>query len=162
MNHFEIRPANRADVPYIIKTWLKCFKSFSSAAKRIRYPLYYRGQHRVIEGILRRQACEAFVACPKEAPEVIFGFLILDRANEEQTGKPTVHFTFVQEKLRRNGIARALLKEAQIDPNHMTFTHWTWLEIENAEKRRVRFDLVDTLRMKYPGMDYDPYLAQVP
>jgi hypothetical protein len=133
-----IRPAEPGDTAFVIATWLHHYKDESYFAKRIKHSIFFRWHHDIVERILARPGTNVAIACSAQDPEVVFGFLVY-----EQGEKPTLHFAFVKEELRRMGIGRALFGHENLDPCKCFFTHWTFM----------MNDIFD----RFPGLTYDPY-----
>ncbi len=106
---YVIRPAligNRSEQGYILKTWLDNYRR-NYTSRFIPNEVYYWHHHKLIEALYDRPGAKWLVASHPEEPSVIFGFLCGERAAEA----PIVHFCFVKSKLRRFGVASALVDE---------------------------------------------------
>lgn len=126
------------DKAYIYSTWLRNYKHSSYFAKRIPHSIFFDGHQKIVDHLLSKPETSALIATPKDDDETILGYLVYEKRE-----KPIVHFMFVKNAFRAMGVARALFKHADIDPNNMRFTHWTFP--------------VDELIQKWDGMVYDPY-----
>ena len=135
-----VRPANQEDVPFIFSSWLKSYR-YSGFAKKISNTVYYTEHHKTIEKIVRCN--EVYIACNKEEPNQIYGWIAGTRVDHIFV----LHYVYVKQLFRRQGIARMLLKDA-FDHNPevaSVFTHHM-------------DDIADKLAAKY-NMVYSPYLA---
>jgi hypothetical protein len=139
VKEIDIRLATERDLPFVFSSWLNHYKNFSSFARRIRKELFMKTHHKVVELILLRSSTKLWIATPKGEPDVIVGFLAAERFSDTQV----VHFIFVKEAFRRLGIAQAMMKEAEISIDTLTFTHWTYE--------------VDSIAKRFPEIVYDPY-----
>lgn len=142
MTEFLIRPGVKEDASYVIATWLNHYKDHSYFALRIKRKIFFQSHHKVVTRILSRPETQVLVIHPAGEPEIIFGFLVY----ELHSDAPVIHMAFVQEKLRRQGLCRRLMREARIEWEHALFTHWTY----------TASDLV----RRFPGLTYDPYRAE--
>ncbi len=137
-----IRPYNaQTDTNFVYSTWLRNYKHSSYFAKRIKPSVFFAGHHAVLNHLLAKPAMRLSVACDKNDPETIWGWLACEPSNLMQT---VVHFMFVKDAFRKMGIARTLLNAAGVfDLNKTRFTHWTYP--------------VDEFIRQYPDMLFDPY-----
>ncbi len=136
-----IRPANAEDVPFIFNAWLKSYRS-SEFAKNIQGEIYYHEHHKVIEEILKTN--NVLVACNNEDPSQIYGFMCAGFTQNVFT----VHYVYTKHTFRRMGIASALVKAFEYNPNYACIcTHET-----NAVKKLIKDNAVI----------YHPYIALTP
>lgn len=118
MNGIRVREGEASDTAFVIATWLHQYKHFSFHAKRIKHSVFYRQHHALVERVLAKPDTRIFIAHPDHAPEVILGFLVVERPQ-------AIHFAFVKEEIRRKGIARLLFRESETPTQGAIFTHWT-------------------------------------
>lgn len=106
---FTIRTALPNDIPFIYDTLLRSYKISSNIGKACRNGIFFTNYRIVLDNILHES--DTLIACLKNEPNVIFGYIISD--------KSTLHYCFVKEAFRQLGIAKALYLEAikQADPN---------------------------------------------
>lgn len=140
MTELSIRRAGPSDAPYILSTWLNHYKEHSYFALRIKRRIYFERHHRVLTAILSRPGTEVVIVHPADEPEVNFGFLVAETQGDRAR---VIHFAFVQEKLRRLGLCRKMMRELSLEWDACLFTHWTY----------TASDLV----RRFPGLTYDPY-----
>lgn len=136
----QIRGATNADDSFIFATWLRSYRHSSQFAKRITNEVYFKRHHKVIERILERTGVTALVAVLPDDPTIILGYLI----GEQFQHMPVIHFVYVKQAFRNNGIAQALFNEANFSPDHCAYSHRTYE--------------LDWIEQKFPGLTYDPYL----
>lgn len=136
---FKIRPKTKEDENFIFSTWLRCYKTQSYFAKRIRNHIFFKRHAEIVTHILAKTTSRTFVAHPASDEDTILGYLTCEPGDA-----PTAHFIYVKEAFRSMGIASALFDAAEIDPTTMTFSHWT-------------FPVVDDFMQRYETANYDPY-----
>jgi GNAT superfamily N-acetyltransferase len=133
----QYRPSE--DKAFVYSTWLRNYKHSSYFAKRIKPVVFFAGHHAILDHLSRKASFKVFVACHRDDPTQILGYLACEPDGE----KPTVHFVFVKEAFRKMGIARRLFTKAGINIDACHFTHWTLP--------------VDEFIRRWPGMTHDPY-----
>lgn len=116
-SNVQVRPAGADDLPFILDTWMKTFRT-ASAAKRVDTSLYFEGQRRRIYRLLAR--CDARVIVDPEEPTSILGYVV----SELRDGELVVHWAYVRPAFRKFGLLRLLIATA---PRHvaLTYTHQT-------------------------------------
>lgn len=136
-----IRDFQQDDLNFILSTWLKSYRLDSKFTNFIRNSVFYPWHERLIKKILARENTRPYVACLKEDPFVILGYLI--------TEGPVVHFAYVKGPFRRMGIFKTMMKAAAIDlqapGERINYTHHT--------------QDMNWLSEKYPTLNFHPYLA---
>lgn len=137
---FDVREGNAKDAAFLFATWLKCFQK-SYFAMKIDRNVFFRHHHSVIERILARKGCQVLIATPEGDSLTILGYLVIER-DEQGTA---IHFAYTKRPFRRLGVMRKLIAAAGIVPDESRFTHWT--------------KDTDTLKAKWPGLVYVPYVA---
>jgi hypothetical protein len=91
-----LREANENDVSFIFSSWLK---SYRNTQKYVNSDVYFKGQHDLIELILRTS--NVVVICTEDDEESIIGYVVY-RGN-------TLHYIYVKSVFRNLGMARQLL-----------------------------------------------------
>lgn len=134
----QYRPSE--DKEFVYSTWLRNYKHSSYFAKRVKPAVFFRGHQAIIDHLSRKPTFRVLVACNKEDPTQILGYLACERFD---AGNPTVHFVYVKGAFRKMGIARQLFETASISLDECSFTHWTLP--------------VDDFIRRWPNMTYDPY-----
>lgn len=113
-----IRPMVDSDFNFIINSWLKTYKYSGPHVKRMLDRVYYEFYEPKVKDLIKRS--DVYVACLREEPEVIVGYLAIERKDEHDI----IHFCLVKDLWQKIGVARYLLEAAA--PVHPTFfTHWT-------------------------------------
>jgi len=98
-------------INFIFNSWLKSYKD-SATVKFVSPNIYYDGQHKVIEKLLK--TAKTLVAVDAQDPQHILGYL-----NYEVVDNVFVlHFGYVKQKFRNTGVLKALVAEA----GHITGT----------------------------------------
>jgi len=120
-----IRTSNPDDQPFIYSTFLRSLYYGNSWFTLIKKDSFMKNYHRVVEALLQNSQID--VACLKEDPSVILGYVI-HRAN-------LLHFVFVKKVWRKIGIAKSLIP-SKID----TVTHLTKQGILMLKKNNWEFD----------------------
>jgi GNAT superfamily N-acetyltransferase len=106
------RPATAIDLPFIMSSWLRSFKT-SHFAGPIPNDIYWDTYRLAAERILSRPAARLLVAVnPSERdPEhELYGWLAMEPGEP-----PVVHYVYVKQAFRRMGVARSLLRAASIN-----------------------------------------------
>jgi hypothetical protein len=116
---FEVRDGVEADLPYVVETWGKSARSC--------YPDtptgdYWRALRIHITDLLVNWGCKVKIAHPPGAPELIWGWALVDGF-----GYSGAHYAYVRRALRGIGIYRALCGDSVT-----TFTRLT------PEARRIK------------------------
>jgi ribosomal protein S18 acetylase RimI-like enzyme len=93
-----IRDALPSDLAYVKNTWVKSFGD-SPWGQSLNRAVYREGHSRLVEALTER--CAIAIACDTEDTDVVFGWLAYEGG--------VVHFCYVREAMRRQGIARSLL-----------------------------------------------------
>jgi GNAT superfamily N-acetyltransferase len=115
------RELKESDRDFVFSSWLFSFKGASPFAKRIRGKDFYKNHQKVIENIIERPTLMTCVACLEDDPDVILGFIIW----EQDQGTVSVHYIFVKEIYRGNGVGAFLWEEIPkkevIYASHLTY-----------------------------------------
>jgi hypothetical protein len=136
LDKIRIRAMQPSDFNYVINSWLKTFKYTGPSVQRIRDYEYYQSYEPIVKSLIKRS--DVFIACLREEPEIIIGYLAIER----QQDLDLIHFVQVKNLWQNIGIGRYLLQAAH--PQLITyFTHWT--------------NPVDSLVNKF-NFTYNPYL----
>jgi hypothetical protein len=109
-----IRPFEENDRNLIYVTWLKGLRFGNDWFESIPQDIYFENYHKVIDSILIRPKIEINIACLKDDPSVILGYVVFE--------SDILHYLFVKPVWRNIGIARDLCPK-----NIKTTTHLTSL-----------------------------------
>ena len=110
--HTIVRPATSLDTAFVFSSWLRSLRPHAPMLKT----LFMRGQHALIESIIRRPGTQVSVLCLEEAPETILGWICWS--------KGTAHYVYVKADFRCMGFATRLL-EATTGLDSVSYTHRT-------------------------------------
>lgn len=106
------RDFNPKDEGFIYSTWLKGLYFGSEFFKQIPELLFYKNYNKVITGILNYPTTRVVVACFKDDPDLILGYIVYDRR--------VLHWVHVKEAWRKLGIYTNLLPQGIREATHMT------------------------------------------
>lgn len=107
---FVIRPMCREDRPFIASSWLTSYGR-SAVARSLDPKIYHAKQGRLIDRLLA-DASVILVAVSASESSQLRGWIVADLpAGEVVT---VVHFMYVKTTFRREGVAKALLREAGV------------------------------------------------
>jgi hypothetical protein len=115
MTDFDIRAARGSDLNFIFDTFKLAMKFDSMLGKSVKPSVFNREFPKVIDFLLEHG--ETIVACLKEDPHIIVGYMIYE--------PETVHFIFVKQVFRRMGVAKALIQKAFGASGPTTYTNKT-------------------------------------
>ncbi len=136
--NIKLRLATSEDAAFIFNSWLKAYRH-SKVVQSIPNEIYFNGQHKVIEGLVKR--AQFIIACNPTDESQIFGYGV----GEMLESVLCVHFIYVKEPYRKLGIAATLLQAlGHTAGSPYLYTHRT----HAAEKLESKGGLV-----------YHPYLA---
>ncbi len=101
-----LRPAVPGDLKFVVKSWVRSFANSDWAGPMSRERLV-RAIKGTIADLIARGA-EVWVACLAEHTDFIFGFVCFERDWQW----PLVHFVYVRDDYRDNGIGKVLVGHA--------------------------------------------------
>lgn len=104
------------DWNFIYETWIKGFHA-SPAVSGILDVRYFTGQRARINRLVLRPGFKVLMAVAPEDEAVIFGYL----AHEIRSNECVIHWAYTKSNFRRNGIAKAIL--AQANPKNLPCSH---------------------------------------
>ena len=99
-----IRSAAKADVSFIIHSWLHSFRE-GDMVEGVPNQVYFHNHHKVIESILKRAT--VLVLCLPEDPNVILAWICVE-AHENGL---VIHYLYVKNEFRKNRLGSKLLAE---------------------------------------------------
>lgn len=113
-----LRPATEADLPFITSTWIESYIR-SPATRRIPKAVFLEGHRRVIDRLLAKY--NAWVACDPGDRDVLYGWSLC------QYDPAALHYCYVKETRRGQGVARALigLYDDILPSATLPISHWT-------------------------------------
>ena len=142
-----LRPANLADDSdrvFIRSTWARAFKQ-SNDAGLIHTDDWAPVMHRQFDRILDRPGARAIIACDRDHPTFLYGWI----AGDTTAPLKVVFFTYVKEPYRRRGLARALALELGLDAR----TPFAFV-------CRTPLTLQLDLRTRLPLARFDPHIVR--
>jgi hypothetical protein len=133
---WDIRNVREDDLPHIYSTWIKSMRYGSMLGKSCRGGLFSSEYTQVIDYILNEDDSDITVACHKEDPHVVFGYLVYQ--------PDALHFAYVKQEFRKFGILKSLIEESGFKLNKLPcFTHRTLC--------------LKQITAKYPDLIYNPF-----
>ena len=130
---WSIRDARVEDVPFVLSSWVQSFWSDGACVSGIPKSVFQRAHHSLAERAISRS--DVLVACLPNYHDVILGWVSVERNPQR------LHYVYVKENFRRQGIARDLLSKALEDgPVLVTGQTHRWLRIVSHLGREYRFN----------------------
>jgi GNAT superfamily N-acetyltransferase len=142
MNEVLLRKATRADIQFITSGWLKSFRN-APFVRGVPNGVYYYYHHKILEELLPR--AQVMVACSEADHNQLLGFICAEKMDGDVL---IVHYVYVKQLLRKQGIARFMLDTLRSELG-TTSTQYT-------AKTYAAIDLED--KLKADGMVYNPYI----
>lgn len=130
---FETRKLRGSDIEFITSTWLKNYRAKSKFAKSMKRDVFMKEHHDLVKDAISRSW--VLVACNKENPDHIMGYLVASRDLKE------FHYVYIKGAFRGFGIASKLIESSK-QGDSCTVTH------EGMENFFRRF---------YDDVTYNPY-----
>jgi GNAT superfamily N-acetyltransferase len=115
--HVAFRPMRPADMPFVLHAWMMSARAapYNVGQDDAAYFDEASGYKGLVLRILRHPSTLVLVACGAEDSDHIYGFACgYDDASAQGVPVPVLHYIYVKELFRRNGIARTLLYELVI------------------------------------------------
>lgn len=137
------RAALPDDEAIVFNAWLLAHRKHGDWPPRLSSQRYFAEHKATIAKLIARS--RMLVACNEARPSQVLGFVCWEGGNGEQT----LHWLFVKQPFRRNGIGRALLDQARLNQPHgqgltldeVRCSHWTMrAEQLRAAGHRWRYD----------------------
>jgi GNAT superfamily N-acetyltransferase len=130
-----IRDSIPDDRNFIMATWLRGLKYGNEWFDAIEADVYYSYYQKAIDFILTHNNTAVRVACLKEDPDVILGYVVLNRLGN------VVHWVFVKKAWRSIGIAKNLVPETVTRATHLTKVGMAILQKRKGKISFNPFDL---------------------
>lgn len=127
-NLLQLRLATASDKAFILSSWLKGQRFGHDFFKAIEPSAYYTTYSAQIEKLLALPTTAVVICCLSEEPDVIIGYSIT-------TVPDTLHWVFVKEQWRKQGVANRL-----VAPMIKTVTSITKPGLAIARKRNYTFN----------------------
>ena len=112
-----IREFKDEDVNFIISCWVRSSYSNGTGYKE-KLGTYHKGLDRLIKRKYEQGELMAFVACLEEEEDLILGFAIFGLDY-------TLHFVYVKEAFKRQGICKKLLSHFYKSQKEVKVSFWT-------------------------------------
>ena len=109
---YTIRACNSSDFNFIAATFLKGLYYGDTVFSLMPKHSFMKNYKPVIEALVVKN--DVWVACLKDAPEVILGYSIVSK------DFTTIHWVFVKLAWRKKGIARSMLPQYPTAVTHLT------------------------------------------
>jgi len=118
LNEIEFRSAKTDDLHFIMAAWLNSYRR-SQWAGVVPNNMYHKTHRELITQLLAR-GMFLIVAVNKEDTDQILGFVAAEKSNK---GIAVVHYVFVKDEFRRNGLATKLLSVLGVESNGGSFLY---------------------------------------
>lgn len=128
MELLKLRLAIPADKPFILSSWLKGQKFGNDFFRAIESNAYYTNYAAQIEKLIALPTTSVVVCCLSDEPDVIVGYSV-------STAPTTLHWVFVKEAWRKQGVARSLVADTVT-----TISSITKPGLAIAKKRNYNFN----------------------
>lgn len=140
--HVRFRAYDVEDAKFILHSWLRSMRGMYRDATD---EAYYKGAQARILKISAQEKTKVTIACDAEKLNYIYGWIVADQPTGEDNPM-VVHYAFVKNSFRRQGIGTALLeahgwhKEQQV-----LATHWNYYMKDIKRVVKTHYDpwLVD-------------------
>lgn len=121
----QIRPFKAEDIPFIVSCWVK--SSYKTGTGYMERPnIYHKGLDELIKKRYEEGSILAYVACLEEDADLILGFAVFGTDY-------TLHFIYVKEAFKRQGISKALLSFFYKSRKDIKVSFWT-KDIKHIQK----------------------------
>lgn len=120
---FVIRPAWHTDMPFVLSSWRGTFHLGGAGARHSDRVHYHAEMDRLFQRIFRKAT--TIVACDTVDQTCLLGFVV-------HTG-PELHYVYTRQAFRRMGVARALIKHANID-SYTFITEQGWHRLKPMDR----------------------------
>lgn len=107
---WNIREALDTDLPFIYSSWLKSLRYGSETFRGVRNHIFFPHYNHVIDYILSSPEIKILVACHREHPETVFGYIVYE--------PKIIHYIYVKKDFCRFGIGRFLWGMAGMIPDY--------------------------------------------
>ena len=140
---FDLRPARQNDVSFLFATWLRSQRN-QGDRRFMTNSVYFHGEHRRLEKILRRPTVAAWILCNPEDPEQLYGYVVAETLGPVFM----IHFAYVKKTYRGLGMMREAVGRIypELGREEVAITHIS--------------DDVKNLRNKY-RLKFNPFLEEI-
>jgi hypothetical protein len=117
----QYRAAATADLRFILSSWVRSYTHKRKPPEGMSMKGFRAGVRVTVTDILRRPTTRAVVACNPLNPTLIWGFAVF-----EDGPTPALHYCYVKEVFRGNGIGTELTRLARDGrPGHLRISYRT-------------------------------------
>lgn len=109
---YEVRAYTATDFNFVAATFLRGLYYGDTVFSDMPKNAFMQNYKPVLEALIKRS--DVWVACLKDAPDVILGYSIISR------DFTTIHWVFVKKPWRKKGIARSILPQYPTAVTHLT------------------------------------------
>lgn len=128
----DIRDMVNDDRPFIFSTWLRGLRHSNDYFELIENEAYFKHQHDLIEAILDDFEVTVKIACLKDDPSVVLGYVVYKNTR--------LDWCFIKRSWRAIGLARDLVPKDITTVSHVT-------------------DVGRALLRKHPTVRFNPYIT---
>lgn len=135
--YIKLRPYEADDAKLILHSWMKSMRGMYRDALDEHY---FPGQQARIMKISQQPQTRVTIAADAEKPWYIYGWIVADVPGSDN--EPLiVHYCFVKNSFRRQGIGRALMEAVGWYPDRYVYaTHWNYYLKELRQRIKIRFN----------------------
>lgn len=123
MSAYTFRPYVHDDIPFIGSSWGKSFYNASYYADHFRPRIFLKHHRAMRDRVFERDNLAMIVCAASEEPDQILGWVAIE-VMPENVGT-ILHYVYVKELYRREGLAKELISRAIPNKNPVYFTHET-------------------------------------
>ncbi|MDQ3023239.1 MAG: hypothetical protein M3R04_02460 [bacterium] len=122
---FAIRECRESDLPLVLNSWLRSYRN-EDAVRTVTNEIYYSevvGQKARILDLMAHG--RTVVACDLDDADSVFGWACSSIAHPGVSVPPVMHYVYVKQAYRGNGLGRALLGALGVGKAPVWATHET-------------------------------------
>lgn len=117
-----LRPHTPEDKNFILSSWGSSYFVNNFYNKVFSAEEFHERHRKLRDDIYQRPNTEVLIACAKTSPDLIVGYVITERINENTK---VIHYLYVKEAFKDEKIATLLFKEISKDKSPIIITHMT-------------------------------------
>lgn len=122
----QYRAATKDDLRFILSSWVRSYTHRRKPPEGMSMKGFRAGVRVTIADILRRPTTRAVIACNPLNERLIWGFAIFDDPDDYRESEPVLHYCYVKEVFRGNGIGTELTRLARNGrPGHLRISYRT-------------------------------------
>lgn len=151
---YRLRPYKPSDLNFIQNSWASSYYKGADFVKFMT-PREFNQQHRPIRtDILERPSSACIVACGADNEDLILGWILVEKQE-----KLILHYLYIKEAFKNEGISKELIEKA-LPERPVLITHMTDRARKIIGKKKEFFK--DFYFAKEPIMIRDKYLSALP